>query len=131
MPQASDASIDDFPALLARLPAGLDLEALARGTRAFRRARGVRSGADLLRLVLAWGCGGYSMQRVPAWAGEQGIARLTDEALSQRLHGAVGFLAAVTNQLLAQAGSAPSWHGRTFRLADSSSLSTLASQGTD
>jgi IS4 transposase len=131
MPQASDASIDHFPALLSRLPTGLDLEALARGTRAFRRARGVRSGVDLLRLVLAWGCGGYSMQRVVAWAGEQGIAKLTDEALSQRLHGAVGFLAAVSNQLLAQVGTVPRWHGRTFRVADSSSLSKLASKGTD
>ena len=131
MPQASRESIDHFPAFLARLPPGLDLEALAYGTRAFRRARGVRSGTDLLRLALAWGCGGYSMQRVAAWAGEQGIATLTDEALSQRLHGAVGFLEAVTNQLLAQVGSAPSWHGRTFRVADSSSLSKLASKGTD
>ena len=118
MPQASHESIDHFPAFLARLPAGLDLEALARGTRAFRRARGVRSGTDLLRLALAWGCGGYSMQRVVAWAGEQGIATLTDEALSQRLHGAVGFLEAVTGQLLAHTGALPSWHGRVFRVAE-------------
>jgi hypothetical protein len=131
MPQASAESIDHFPAFLARLPAGLDLEALARGTRAFRRARGVRSGTDLLRLALAWACGGYSMRRVAAWAGEQGIATLTDEALIQRLHGAGGYLAAVTGELLTQVGAAPSWHGRVFRVADSSSLSKPASKGTD
>jgi hypothetical protein len=34
-----------------------------------------------LRLSPAWGSGGYSLQRVAAWAGEQGIATLTDEAL--------------------------------------------------
>lgn len=39
------------------------------------------------------------MQRVAAWAGELGIAELTDEALSQRLHRAVSFLQAVTEQL--------------------------------
>lgn len=131
MPEASPESIDHFPAFLSRLPPGLDLEALARGTRAFHRARGVRSGTDLLRLALAWGCGGYSMQRVAAWAGERGIATLTDEALSQRLHGAVGYLEAVTGKLLAQAGTAPSWHGRVFRIGDSSSLSKPASKGTD
>jgi hypothetical protein len=131
MPEASPESIDHFPAFLSRLPPGLDLEALARGTRAFRRARGVQSGTDLLRLALAWGCGGYSMQRVAAWAGERGIATLTDAALSQRLHGAVGYLEAVTGKLLAQAGTAPSWHGRVFRIGDSSSLSKPASKGTD
>ena len=37
---------------------------LARQTKAFQRPRGVRSGTDLLRLSLAWGSGGYSLQRV-------------------------------------------------------------------
>jgi hypothetical protein len=131
MPEASCESIEHFPGFLSRLPAELDLEALARSTRAFCRCRGVRSGTDLLRLALAWGCGGYSMQRVAAWAGERGIARLTDEALSQRLHGAVDYLAAVTGKLLARAGTAPSLHGRVFRISDSSSLSKPASTGTD
>ena len=56
--------IYQFPALLARLPPGVDLEGLARETRAFLRPRGVRSGTDLFRLALALG------------AGEQGIAML-------------------------------------------------------
>jgi hypothetical protein len=130
MPQASYESIDHFPAFLARLPTGLDLEALARSTRAFRRARGVRSGAALLRLALAWSCGGYSLQRVVAWAAEQDIAHLTDEALIQRLHGAVGFLEAVSGALLTRPGTTRSWHGRVLRVCDSS-LSKLASKGTD
>ena len=64
------------------------LEALARETKAFQRPRGVRSGTDLMRLALAWGPGGYSMQRVAAWAGEMNIATLTEDALVQRLHAA-------------------------------------------
>ena len=47
--------IDQFPALLARLPPGVDLKGLARATRAFLRPRGVRSGTNLFRLALAWG----------------------------------------------------------------------------
>jgi hypothetical protein len=131
MPEASREIVDHFPAFLARLPPELDLEALARSTRAFRRARGLRSGTDLLRLALAWACGGYSLQRVVAWAAEQDIAQLTDEALIQRLHGAVAYVEAVSRALLVQVGTAPSWHGRIFRVCDSSSLSRQASTGTD
>jgi len=131
MLNTSPTSIDHFPAFLERLPPALDLEALARQTKAFQRPRGVRSGTDLLRLALAWGPGAYWLQQVAAWAGEQGIADLTDEALIQRLHGAVAFLQAVAGQLLTRVGAAPCWHGRVLRIADSTSLSKPASQGTD
>ena len=131
MPDASADSIDHFPAFLGRLPPDLDLEALGRETKAFRRARGVRSATDLLRLALAWGPGGYSLQRVAAWAGAQGIGTFTDEALTQRLHGMVGFLQAVTSHLLTPISPAPCWHGRVLRIADSTSLSQPASKGTD
>jgi len=131
MPQASPDSIDHFPAFLARLPPDLDLESLARQHKAFQRSRGVRSGTDLLRLVLAWGPGGYSLQQVAAWAGEQGIAEITDEALIQRLHGTVPFLQAVTSHLLMPMTHAPCWHGRVLRISDSTSLSKQASKGTD
>jgi IS4 transposase len=131
MSEASPEPIDHFPAFLERLPPSLDVEKLARETKAFQRPRGIRSGTDLLRLALAWGCGGYSLQSVAAWAGEHGIARLTDEALIQRLHGAGPFLEAVSNELLACIDKAPCWHGRVLRIADSTSLSKQASKGTD
>ena len=131
MLEASAAPIDHFPALLERLPPGLDVECLARQTEAFQRPRGVRSGTDLLRLALAWGCSGYSLQSVAAWAGERGIATLTDEALIQRLHRAGPFLEAVSNELLASVGKLPCWHTRVLRIADSTSLSKQASKGTD
>jgi len=131
MQQASSGSIDQFPDFLARLPPEVKLEELARQTGAFERPRGVRSGTDLLRLALAWGPGGYSMQRVAAWAGELGIAELTDEALSQRLHRAVFYLQAVTEQLLQRVTTDACWPGRVLRISDSSSLSGPASHGTD
>jgi hypothetical protein len=117
--------------VLARLPADLDLETLARETKAIERCRGLRSGAALLRLSVAWSCGGQSLQCVAAGAAELGIAALTEEALIQRLHRAGPFLQAVTNRLLPCAGARPAWHGRVFRIADSSSLSGRASKGTD
>jgi Transposase DDE domain len=131
MPEASSSPIDYFPALLERIPAHIDLEALARQAKAFQRPRGVRSATDLLRLALAWGPGGYSMQRVAAWAGESNIATLTEDALFQRLHASPPFLEAVTRQLLLGVGETPAWHGRSLRISDSTSLSEQASKGTD
>jgi hypothetical protein len=131
MLEASPPPIDHFPAFLARIPAHIELEDLARQTKAFQRPRGVRSATDLLRLALAWGPGGYSMQRVAAWAGENNIATLTEDALVQRLHAAGPFLQEVVRQLLIGVGEAPAWHGRVLRIADSTSLSKPASKGTD
>lgn len=131
MPEVSPLPIDHFPAFLARLPPGLDVEALARETRAFRRPRGVRSGVDLLRLSLAWGPGGHSMQRVAAWAGERGIATLTEDALVQRLHAAGPFLEELTRRLLIPAGGTPGRPGRSLRVTDGTSLTQQAGRGTD
>ena len=128
---ASSPPIDHFPAFLARIPSHIDLEALARAAKAFQRPRGVRSAADLLRLALAWGPCGYSMQRVVAWAGERRIASLTEDALVQRLHAAGPFLEELTRQLLIRPGDTPCWHGRVVRVSDGTSLSKQASKGTD
>jgi hypothetical protein len=109
----------------------LDLDGLARETRALLRRRGVRSGADLLRLGLAWGPGGNSLQETAAWARMLGFADLTDEALVQRLHQAAGFFEAVAGRLLTAAAGAAPLQGRCIRIADSTSLSGRASRGTD
>jgi hypothetical protein len=131
MPTASSPPIDHFPAVLGRLPPHVDLEALGREFKAFRRARGVRSASDLLRLALAWGPGGYSLQRVAAWAGEHAIASLSEDALIQRLHATGPFLEAVTRALLVRVGDTPNWRGRVLRVCDGTSLSQPASKGTD
>jgi hypothetical protein len=131
MQNASPPPIDHFPAFLARIPSHIDLEALARQSKAFQRPRGVRSGTDLLRLALAWGPGGYSMQRVAAWAGERDIATLTEDALIQRLHGAVAYLEAVVKQLLTPVTPIPCWNGRTLRISDGTCLRRPGSKGTD
>ena len=131
MHQASAVSIDPFAALLARLPPGTDLDALARQTKAIERSRAVRCGADLLRLALAWGPGGMSLQQTAAWAGAVGFAQCTDEALIVRLHNSVGFLHGVVQALLQAAAGTVRWPGRVLRIADSSSLSGRPSKATD
>ena len=128
--QTSPPLIDHFPAFLARIPSHIDPDGLARAVKAFQRPRGVRSATDLLRLALAWGPGGYSMQRVAAWTGERNIASLTEDALVRRLHAAAPFLEEVTRQLLIRAGETPCWRGRVLRVSDGTSLSKPASKGT-
>ena len=87
-------SDEAYAALLSRLSATLDLDGLALETKALRR--GLRSGADLLRLGLPWGPGERSLREAMAWSGLLGFAQLTDEALIQPLHKAVGFFEAIT-----------------------------------
>jgi hypothetical protein len=124
---------DQFPQLLARLPAGLDLDRLAAERGALTRRREIKTGAQLLRLALARGPGGLSLREASAWAGLAGLARLSNPAVKYRLDHAADFLAGVVEQLLAaKAGAAsPCWHGRSLRLADGTSLSQPGSGGTD
>src|SRR4051812_35838890 len=108
---------DQFDELLRRLPTNLDLDSLARETRAIERKRVVGSGADLLRLALARGPGGLSLSETAAWASVLGVAEMSDPAVKYRLDKAVEFLDAVMAcQLAGQApGAARRWVGRRLR----------------
>jgi Transposase DDE domain len=133
-PTASPAWESWF-ALAARLPADLNLNQLARTTNAVQRRRGdgIEDGTALLRLSLARGPGGKSLQETAAWAHLNGIAELTSQSLNERLHRSVSFLAAITHRLLAgrPLGKPALWSGRCLRIADGSSLSQPGSKGTD
>jgi hypothetical protein len=124
---------DPFPEVLTRLPDGLDLDALARETKAIQRRRELASGASLLRLALAHGPGGLSLRHTAAWAALLGIAHLSPPGLKYRLDQAVGFLAALVNRLLAaQApGAALRWPGRLLRLSDATCVTQPGSRGID
>src|SRR3974390_1730990 len=113
---------DRFDELLRRLPADLDLDALARETRAIERKREIDSGANLLRLALARGPGGLSLSQTAAWASMLGLAEISDPAVKYRLDKAVVFLDAVMTRHLAERapGAAVRWAGRTLRLGDGS-----------
>jgi Transposase DDE domain len=132
MPFASP-SIDCFAELLARLPPGMDLDALAASTRAIERPRKICDGASLLRMALARGPGGLSLNQTAAWASMGGVAQLSDPAVKYRLDKAVDFLKAIMEQQLAAcAGSSGlHWPGRSLRIVDGTNISQRASPGTD
>ncbi|HEV7879542.1 transposase [Bradyrhizobium sp.] len=122
MPNTASLPADQFDELLRRLPAALDLDNLARQTRAIERRRALGSGADLLRLALARGPGGLSLSETAAWGTMRGFAEMSDPAVKYRLDKAVEFLDAVmVCQLAEQApGAAVRWTGRTLRASDGS-----------
>jgi hypothetical protein len=109
----------------------LDLDALAKETRALMRRRGVPDAKALLRLALARGPGGMSLRQTAAWARLTGVADLTDASLNDRLHQSCDFLAAIVANLLQAKAPCPRWRGRSLRVADGSCVSKPGSRGTD
>ena len=120
MQNTASVPTDQFSDLLKRLPAGLDLDTLARETKAIQRDRKIGGGANLLRLALARGPGGFSLRQSSGWVSLLEIAELSNPGVHYRLKQAVGFLAAVVARLLAAKvpGANLRWPGRTLRLAD-------------
>lgn len=127
-------SVDAFPAVLERLPPGLDLDEVARRSGAIQRRRQVDGGATLLQLSLARGPGGMSLRATAAWASTCGLAEISNPSLKARLDGAGPFLEAIMMELLAArrdgAGPTP-WPGRCIRLADGTCLAEPGSAGVD
>lgn len=76
-----------------------DLTASAREQGALRRARVIRSGAQLLRLVLVYVLSGLSLRGTAAWAEASGEASLSDVALLKRLRGCGPWLALLCSRL--------------------------------
>ena len=122
MQNTASLPADRFDELLSRLPADLDLDALAQQTKAIERKREIDSGAHLLRLALARGPGGLSLSQTAAWATMLGRAEMSDPGVKYRLDKAVEFLDAVMARQLAERapGGAVRWAGRTLRLSDGS-----------
>lgn len=133
MPTTASLSSDHFLDLLRRLPPTLDLDKLARETKAIQRERKVTSGQDLLRMILARGPGGLSLKETAAWGTMLGLAKMSDPAVKKRLDRSVAFLDAIMSGQLAALtpGAAVRWTGRCLRCGDSTSISRRGSKGTD
>ena len=76
------------------------LEQEARETRAFQRPREVKSGVDLLRLVLAYCLGLTGLRLTAAWAEGIGLASLSNVALLGRLRNCSAWLERIVARLL-------------------------------
>lgn len=115
----------DWPAVVSRVEAAIDLEASVRASGALRRKRQIRSGSDLLRLALAYGPGGQSLRETAAWAEMQQVASLSDVGLLYRLRDGADWLGQVAGALLAQrsSGAAVEDLGLRLRIIDGSEIS--------
>lgn len=133
MQNTASLPADQFEELLRRFPPDLDLDSLARQTKAIERKRVVETGANLLRLALARGPGGLSLSQTAAWATMLGFAVMSDPAVKYRLDKAVDFLHAVMTQQLAakSAGAAVRWAGRTLRASDGTCIRERGSKSAD
>jgi len=133
MQMSASVPTDQFSGLLKRLPAGLDLDTLARETKAIQRDRKIGGGANLLRLALARGPGGFSLRQSSGWVSLLAITELSNPGVHYRLKQAVAFLAALVALLLAAKvpGANLRWPGRTLRLSDGTCVSKPGSKGTD
>ena len=133
MHQTASLPANHFDEVLSRLPAALDLDALALQTKAIERRREITEGTGLLRLLLARGPGGLSLSQTAAWASLIGLTELSAPGLKYRLDHAADFAQAVlAEQLAALAGSAPlRWAGRTLRASDGSCVNQPGGKSVD
>jgi hypothetical protein len=116
--------LDHWSEVRERLPKSFDLEARARASGAFQRARGVRSAADLLWLALAYAACGMSLREACAWAEVAGIASLSGPSLLERLVKARRWLGELVGAVIAERAEMPArrWAGYRLRALDGTSI---------
>jgi Transposase DDE domain len=133
MHESASTLIENWSGLVSRILGDLDIEQLARSTRALRRQRGVPNAKALLRLALARGPGGLSLRETAAWAHLARVAELTNASLNDRLHRSCEFLASIVASMLRAKTPGPCfrWPGRVLRISDGSCVSKPGSKGTD
>lgn len=91
-----------------RLGGATALEASARETKAFVRARVIETAVDLLRLVLAYCLGERGLRSTAAWATSIGLVDISNVALLYRLRQCGDWLAVLVGRALAAAAPAAS-----------------------
>ena len=92
-----------WPELVGAISQAIDLEATVVSSGALIRRREIRSGAQLLRLALAYGPGGLSLRSAAAWAGVREGASLSDTAVMNRVRGAADWLGEIAGALVGRA----------------------------
>lgn len=118
-----------FETLLQRLPPGW--EELAVETRAFTRARQIKSPQDLLRAVFAYAVADYSLREVAALLTHQ-QHWISDQGLHARLTNCGGWLETLLAQMLfAKAKDVGVATQRRLKIVDATVLNCPAARGTD
>ena len=116
-------SVDDrdWREIVARLGGSAALNASARETKAFSRARVIESAVDLLRLILAYCLGERGLRSTAAWATSIGLVDISNVALLYRLRQCGDWLAVLVGQALA-AGAPRASRGRLIRIVDATTV---------
>jgi hypothetical protein len=97
------------------------LEAGARETKAFLRAREIASAVDLLRMILAYCLGKRGFRSTVAWAASMEIVDISGAALLYRLRQCGDWLAMLVGQALSAAAPKAS-RGRLIRIIDATTV---------
>lgn len=112
--------------------ANIDLEKTAQETHALRRARGIKTASDLLRLVLMYALSGWSLRLIAAWAVIQSIGYVSDVAVLNRLRNCTGWIGRlICVKLQQRCQGLQNQPGVRIRLMDASAISHKGSKGTD
>ena len=99
-----EAVVDrDWREIVERLGGAVALEASARETKAFLRARVVDSAVVLLRLILAYCLSERGLRSTAAWATSIGLVDISNVALLYRLRQCGDWLAVLVGRALAAA----------------------------
>jgi len=111
----------DWMHVVARLGGMASLDASARATNAFLRARAIKNAVDLLRMILAYCLGARGLRSTTAWASAIGLADISNVALLYRLRQCGDWFALLVGQTLAF--DAPkAAQGRLIRLIDATTV---------
>jgi hypothetical protein len=111
----------DWASMVQRLGGAAQLDSSARASKAFLRAREIKSAVDLLRLVLAYCLGVGGLRATAAWATAVELVDISNVALLQRLRRCGDWLAVLVGQTLAATAPAAS-HGRLIRIVDATAV---------
>jgi hypothetical protein len=127
-------STDPFVSeVLARLPADIDLDLLARQHKALLRSRAIPDAASLLHGLLAYATTASSLRALGVWGVLTDVADLAPSSWLERLRNASSFLRAIAASLLALPRSR--WLSQSFRgrvlLVDASWLRLHGGTGND
>ena len=111
----------EWEAFIGRLGGESSLRASARETKAFQRARGIRSPIDMLRMILVYCLGCCSLRATSAWAASTGLADVANTALLYRLRQSEKWLEMLVGQALTLGVPQPAG-GRLIRIVDGTSV---------
>jgi len=121
---------DEWQGVLSLLPENLDTSAFAYG--ALLRKREVKCASDLLRLILAYSWGGFSLRDTAAWAKETGIVDVSDVALLERFRNSSSWMGFLLTKYLSEGAKLElSTRALRVRICDVTSVARQGSTGTD